>query len=243
MTAKQLLSLGSSKVAENADHLVNAEWDERTLTTHYPEAEPLDTEPVTGGLDGGDLHAQVACDMTGIDTGRVVLPRVHNAFFIQGKVPSLNELLDAKTSGAPVVRSIIMRVRPQKGKRAAKRFSLYNDIKQDWTTRTVRSLPAGFKKVEACYFGYVVVEETIKRDPSNICSAAIKFIEDGLVKAKAITNDGWKQVLGIRTQPIHRPGREPGIFVVMSDGPMEEANLVVLYEAWFKAKLVMEVTK
>ncbi len=35
----------------------------------------------------------------------------------------------------------------------------------------------------------------MKRDPSNIAAAAAKFIEDGLIKAGVIENDGWKQVL------------------------------------------------
>lgn len=235
MSTVKLLPLVGSELTEDAHDLLDAQWDERTLPSHRTEAPALDTESVTDVLHGLDTYAQVPGDVLGVDTRRVPLPRIHNAFFIPGKVPSLNELLEAKSTGASSVRSIIMRVAPKKGKRRGNRSYLYNDIKQDWKARTIRALPGNFERVEACYFGYVIVEQTLKRDPSNISSAAIKFIEDALVKAGVIANDGWKQVKGIRSAPIHRPGRDPGIFVVMSADRIHENDLVVLYEAHFKA--------
>lgn len=243
MPTKQLLPLGLPKPRQDANDLVDTEWDERTWPSELPESVPLDAQLLANGFDLGRFDAKVPSQVTGVDAWRVEVPLIHNAFFVAGTVPSLNELLEAMNTRSPVVRSIIMRALPQKGKRRGAQYCLYNDIKQDWTQRTIGALPAGFNKVEECFFGYTVVEQTMRRDPSNICSAAIKFIEDGLVKAGAIKNDGWKQVKGIRSQCIHRPGRDAGIFVVMSEKPMDEKDLTVMYEAWWKASLVMEVAK
>ncbi len=50
------------------------------------------------------------------------------------------------------------------------------------------------------------------------------------MEAKVMPNDGWRNVLGIRMVCIHRPGRDPGIFVVMSDQRLDEDELVRRYE-------------
>jgi len=168
--------------------------------------------------------------MHGVDANRFRAPVIHNAFFVPGKVPSLNELLDAKGGTAPKVQSIIMRHLPKKGKGRGARFDAYNDIKQDWKHRTVRAIGAPFVRVKASFFGYVVVEESLRRDPSNVCASAIKFIEDGIVEAGVMSNDGWDNVLGIRVHWVHRKGRDPGIYVVMSDVPLLEEELEREYE-------------
>ena len=155
---------------------------------------------------------------------------IHNAFFVPGKVPSLNELLDARGRTAPRVASIIMKHLPKKSKAPGIRYDAYNDIKQDWKIRTIGAIGAPFVRVKSAYFGYLVVEETERRDPSNICASAIKFIEDGIVEAGVMKNDGWKQVLGIRVHWICRPKHRPGIYVIMSDEPLTEAQLESEYE-------------
>lgn len=239
MTSKRSLALRKAERSDDAHALFDAEWDERTWPSHVSEFEALDAEPASSGLylprDGVEVPGQVG----GVDARRQVGAMIHNSFFVAGKVPSLNELLDAKAGGAPIVRSIIMRATKGKGKQRGAHYTAYNDIKQDWTRRTMRSLPAHVARVEAAYFGYVIVEESLRRDPSNVCSAAIKFIEDGLVKAKVMPNDGWKNVLGIRMVAIHRPGRDPGVFVVLSDGPLDEQELVHRYEDHVLAELVL----
>lgn len=173
---------------------------------------------------------EVSGEMQGIDASGFREPVIHNAFFIPGKVPSLNELLDAKGGTAPRVQSIIMRHLPKKGKARGARFDAYNDLKQDWKHRTIKAIGSPFVIVKQAYFGYVVVEPGTKRDPSNICSSAIKFIEDGIVAAGVMANDGWSDVLGIRVHWIHRKLRDPGIYVVMSDTPLLEQELERQYE-------------
>jgi hypothetical protein len=124
-----------------------------------------------------------------------------------------------------------MRQLPSKGKhRRTARFSLYNDIKIDWKRRTIAALGTPFVRVDSAYFGYLVVEETQKRDPSNICSSAVKFIEDALVEAGVMSNDGWANVLGIRVDWILKRDRQPGVYVMMTNAPPSEARLLQEYE-------------
>ncbi len=223
-------TLSTSQVSQDADGLLDAERATVPYPAHESELPSLDAQPDADLFHLSRRSTRVLGDGLGVDSGWSVAV-VHNAFWIAGKVPSLNDLLAAKGGGsAPVLSSLIMRHKPQKGKQRGARFDLYNDIKQDWKRRTIKAVGSPFVRVTACYFGYVVVEETLKRDPSNVCSAAIKFIEDGLKEAGVIPNDGWKNVLGIRMITIHRPGRDPGVYVVMSDQKLDEDHLVTHYE-------------
>lgn len=240
MTAKNPASLQPSELSDDSSALLDAEWDEWTLPSEAPKAVSLDAELATSSLHLAGLGSEVPSKVLNVDSGRVMPTLIHNAFFVAGKVPSLNELLDAKGGSVPTVRSIIMRRFPSKGKKSAARFDLYNELKQDWTHRTIKALPAGFNTVESAYFGYVVIESDLRRDPSNFCSAAVKFIEDGLVRGGVIRNDGWGQVLGIRFHWLKRVGRPEGVFVVMSSTPLPEAALASAYEDWFLAGLIVE---
>lgn len=231
MLTKKTITLASPNDRDDLHRLFDAERDTPTLPSQLPEAPSLDAELAADPFDLRRRRLEVPSDVPRVDTGRLVATAViHNAFWVAGKVPSLNDLLDAKSAGQPLLRSIIMRQKPVKGKRGGNRYCAYNDIKQDWKTRTVRAVGSPFVRIERAYFGYVIVEETLKRDPSNVCSAAIKFIEDGLVTAGVIPNDGWNNVLGIRMVCLHRPGRQPGVYVVMSDKPLDESRLAFEYE-------------
>lgn len=228
MASKKSLALPRPDCSEDAEGLSRAERDTLPSTPEITERPSFDAELSADVFHLTRRRSRIPSDVLGIDAGRS--PVIHNAFWIAGKVPSLNDLLDAKSKNQPRLMSLIMRQKPQKGKNGGARYSVYNDIKQDWKRRTIRAIGSPFVRVDSCFFGYVIVEETLKRDPSNISSSAIKFIEDGLVEAGVIANDGWSQVLGIRTAPIHRPGRDPGVFVVMSNVPLAEERLVFEYE-------------
>lgn len=232
MASQKLFPLYATDCAKQSNALLNGEWDEFTLSAELTEAESFDSKSVTELLDLPSSGLRVLGDVGSVDA-RVKVPVIHNAFFVPGKVPSLNDLLEARGAKAPVIRSIIMRQKPGKAKSAGVRWDLYNDIKQDWCRKTIAALGAPFIRVPSCHFGYVVVEETLKRDPSNICSAAVKFIEDGLVKVGAIPDDGWDEVKSIRVTWVHRKGRPPGVYVVMSDTPFTEVQLVEEYEDHF----------
>lgn len=230
MSPKKLASLVGTESPEQLQNIFDGEWRSNARSPEHPELSALNAQLAAQTLNLRDGGTRVLRDIVGIDAGES-LAVIHNTFWVPGKVPSLNDLLDAKGTRQPIIRSIIMRQRPAKGNRRGGEFDLYNDIKQDWKQRTIAAIGAPFVRVSSSYFGYLVVEAERRRDPSNICSAAVKFIEDGLVVAGVMPNDGWDQVLGIRTHWIHRVGCEPGVFVVMSDRALPEAELVLRWMA------------
>jgi hypothetical protein len=232
VAVQESFPLGSAVGANNPHRFVDRERALSPATAELAEIDTFYPELRADALHVLRRGAEVSSDVHGIDAGRP-FPVIHNAFWVPGKVPSLNDLLDAKGTRKPIVRSIIMRAKPGKGKQRGGEYDLYNDIKQDWKLRTIRAIGAPFVRIAAAHFAYLVVESERRRDPSNICSAAIKFIEDGLVAAGVIPNDGWDNVLGIRVHWLHRPGREPGVYVVMSDEALSEEQLAVEYEETF----------
>lgn len=148
----------------------------------------------------------------------------YNVFCFNGKVPSMNELIDLKARGQPSKKTWLLHSSHVPG---TFRFNLYNKIKNEWKQKVVSALKeSNWVAVKACYFSYLVVEKTRKRDPSNICFSAIKFIEDGLVEAGVIENDGWSQVLGINVYWHHAPKREPMVLVIMSDEPVTKEEMM-----------------
>lgn len=106
------------------------------------------------------------------------------AFFIRGKMPSLNELLDDRGSMVAT--------------KFGKRVMVGGDAKKTCMAKVVLvARMADFFAPQAGFWSYLCVEENRKRDPSNIFAGAIKVIEDALVMAKLAPGDGWKGVLGI----------------------------------------------
>lgn len=151
---------------------------------------------------------------------------IFNEFFITGKIPSLNELNEFRAIQSPATTSLIMR-RVKHGGNPFGRFNKYNKVKQDWSKKTIKTVESqGFEAIHHAYFHYLIIEKTKKRDPSNICAAGIKFIEDGLVKAGVIPNDGWENVLGIRIHWHKDKKCEAGIYVMMSDIRVDEEKLI-----------------
>lgn len=225
---KKTIALPSADGLNHAASLVQAKRDTLPFPAQRPEAPSLDAELMADCFHVLRARSQEPSQVLRVDAGRK--PVIHNAFFVAGKVPSLNELLDAKGGAAPRVASIIMRHLPKKGKARGARFDAYNDLKQHWKQRTIGAIGHPFVRVSSAYFGYLVVEQEMRRDPSNICSSAIKFIEDGIVEAGVMSNDGWDNVLGIRVHWIHRKKHEPGIYVVMSDVRLTEEQLESEYE-------------
>lgn len=230
MLTKKTQPLPSADYANDSRGLVNAERDTLPFTAECSQAPSLDAQLTADVFHLTRGRSEEPSQVRRVDAERPRLPVIHNAFFVPGKVPSLNELLDAKGGTAPKVASIIMRHLPQKGKQRGARFDAYNNIKQEWKRRTIEAIGAPFVRVKACFFGYLVVEQEKRRDPSNICSSAIKFIEDGIVQAGVMKDDGWQNVLGIRVHWVNRPTHRPGIYVVMSDVRLTEEELEAEYE-------------
>ena len=117
-------------------------------------------------------------------------------FFVPGPLPGLNEIIAAS-------------------KGAGGSGAYYAQTKRAWTEHAmVHAIKAKLKPVASANFHYHFVEKNRRRDPSNIF-AAVKFIEDGLVAAKVLTNDGWAQVLSIETS--FAIGEKPGILVTLTE--------------------------
>jgi hypothetical protein len=155
---------------------------------------------------------------------------IYNTFWIPGKPPSLNDLNAFRAIQGPPRSSMILRRSPGKKKKNTYTFNKYNDEKQKWSKIVFDVVKkTGFKFTESCHYSYLVVEKTVKRDPSNICSSSIKFIEDGLMKAGVIPNDGWQNVLSIRPEWILNRKGQPGILIVMSS---ERLNLVTIVDMY-----------
>lgn len=76
------------------------------------------------------------------------------------------------------------------------------------------------------HFTYIWREKSMRRDPSNII-AATKYIEDALQKAKIMTNDGWRDVLGIKSYwMVDRDS--PGVSVIASSGEIDRITAMRL---------------
>ena len=230
MLTKKTQPLPSADHRDNASGIVYRERDTLPFSPEQTQAPSLDAQLAGDFFHLTRARPQVPSEVRGVDSNRPRVPVIHNAFFVPGKVPSLNELLDAKGGNKDKKRLLILRHLPKKGRTTPQWVHAYNDIKQSWKHRTIAAIGTPFVRVKAAYFGYVVVEQERRRDPSNICSSAIKFIEDGIVEAGVMQDDGWNNVLGIRVHWIHRELREPGIYVVMSDVRLTEEQLEMEYE-------------
>lgn len=158
---------------------------------------------------------------------------IYNQFFIEGKIPSFNELVFARAIQSPQKVSWLLTKKTAKKKKSSYVFNQYNTIKQEWDKKVAGAVKQqGFAPVTSAYFHYLVIENSRKRDPSNIFSAAIKFCEDGLMKAKVIENDGWDNVLGIRPYVILDREGTAGIFIVMGSEPLSQQAIESYYNDW-----------
>lgn len=99
-------------------------------------------------------------------------------FFVPGPMPGLNELI---------------------AWRASKYRGKYSGEKRKWQRVVLTAAKeAGVSQwMDGCHFHYSFSEPNRRRDPSNIASAATKFIEDALVLGCIIPDDGWKFVRSI----------------------------------------------
>lgn len=124
--------------------------------------------------------------------------------WIPEPMPGLNQLIDAR------------RVRFQKG------TDSYNVLKKKWA-RKVQNLAYAqrFPFVEQGKFTYLFLEPNRRRDPSNVIAGGVKFLEDALVEAGLLENDGWKNVLGIATHWCVCKER-PGVVLFVGNGLLDE---------------------
>ena len=122
--------------------------------------------------------------------------------WVPGPLPSLNQLLDE---------------RARSFRRGAKLWNGYSDLKRVWEERIlVQARVQGFRPLRSGDFCYTFCEPDRRRDPSNVSSGALKLIEDALVKAELLINDGWASVKKLEVCFEVDP-KEPGVFLEVLD--------------------------
>tara|TARA_Y100000310_G_C20612388_1_gene778720 strand:+ start:911 stop:1276 length:366 start_codon:yes stop_codon:yes gene_type:complete len=83
---------------------------------------------------------------------------------------------------------------------AKKHWSSYADIKKSHTIYVMGLAKRKLKPIrEPVKISFVWYCKDKRRDPDNIASAK-KFILDGLVDAKIIEGDGWKQIISFQDE-------------------------------------------
>lgn len=105
-------------------------------------------------------------------------------FVIKGTLPNLNDLIAAERQQIRV-----------KGKFTTCGNNLKQD-NQDLVIWYLRSQLKGVHISKRIHIHYLFVEKNMKRDKDNVASFAMKIIQDSLVKAGVIDNDGWKNISG-----------------------------------------------
>lgn len=97
-------------------------------------------------------------------------------FTIRGTLPGLNELIEAERRNRFI---------------GAKLKKQYEAV----VMRAARSL-GNVEFKEPVYMVYHWYEKDRWRDKDNICAFGRKVIQDALVKARFLRNDGWKNIAG-----------------------------------------------
>lgn len=77
---------------------------------------------------------------------------------------------------------------------------------------------------EGTFWGYLFVEPSRKRDPSNVSGGGVKLIEDALQRAQILPNDGWKNVRCVTVSfCVNRSS--PGVMVANSTSDIRREDL------------------
>ena len=119
------------------------------------------------------------------------------SFFVGGKIPDLNTLIDA-------------------AKRRRGGWSGYAMLKDEWTRIVAYEIKkAKLKPMAKAFIEYEWRELNKRRDPDNITGGGHKLLNDGLVKAGILKNDGWTEIVGFAdTFTVVEKGEE-GVMVTL----------------------------
>ncbi len=123
---------------------------------------------------------------------------------IKGRVPALNELLDAQ------------------GERWASGGTRYQKVKKHWAGLvTLFARTQAFNCKHGGHFTYIFREPNRRRDPSNVIAGGIKIIEDSLQMAGLLDGDGWKHVMSITPIVLHDENPSTTV-IVTGERPTEK---------------------
>lgn len=121
------------------------------------------------------------------------------AFWMHGKLPSLNELLEDRARGFY-------------DRRKGKRFHEDRLKKACMEKVVIRARASKFMAPSVGCWTYLFREPDRTRDPLNILAGAVKIIEDALVTAGMSPGDGWNSVRALRPH-FDLDSDEPGVLV------------------------------
>jgi hypothetical protein len=132
---------------------------------------------------------------------------IHGLLSILGRIPNLNDVLDARATTFTV---------------SSKRLDKYTPLKAKWTKAIEMLARSQIRKpLPPAHYRILFIEPNRKRDPDGLFVAA-KFILDGIKEAGLIENDGWKQVLGVEfVWEVSGDDFNPGVLVAIGDSPTE----------------------
>ena len=133
--------------------------------------------------------------------------------WIPGPLPGLNEILDAR---------MVQGIQRRGGK------GTYSAMKRKWTeVIALQTMAQKLKGIETTRFTYLFYEAHNRRDPSNVFGGGIKLIEDALITAQLLDNDGRKHVHEIRPHVTTRKER-PGVSVFFGTVTMDMEQALML---------------
>lgn len=116
---------------------------------------------------------------------------------VPGPLPGLNDLITAERSHR------------QKG--AAMKRQVQRVVEQ-CAKKQLRS----FRPTRPVWMSYTWYERDRRRDKDNISSFGRKVIQDGLVKAGVLANDGWAQIAGFSDE-FHVDTKRPRVEIEIEE--------------------------
>lgn len=122
-------------------------------------------------------------------------------FFIVGRLPGLNELLEARSSK----------------RRFGAKGNVYASMKKQYGDSIYwQAYKAALCHMAQVRITFTWIETDRMRDPDNIAAGGRKIILDALVKAGVLDDDGWKQIHG--WQDIFKIDKaNPGVDVLLQE--------------------------
>ena len=144
------------------------------------------------------------------------------------QLPGMNELIDwraVRFSNGRKTRAVVPETKEKYGQ------NKYSVMKRKWgDSIALYARSRGFSVPSGCWhFSYLFVEQTQRKDPSNVAAGAVKLIEDGLVKGKVMDGDGWGTVNSLHYYFLK--DSPPGVLLGLSEtGAVARSEMVEQYK-------------
>jgi hypothetical protein len=153
----------------------------------------------------------------------------NSTLFIPGPLPGTNEIIDARAN-VFVPKAFAF---PGRGFNSAKLPNEWGRIKKRWHGIIAKCVEVQRFTMPAHggFMNYLILEPNKRRDPDNIGAGAQKVIQDGLVEAGIMQNDGWKFVHNYR-HFFAVDVANPGVYlVVTTDKCLDEQEAADFFAA------------